>query len=105
VISYSVSQRTHEFGIRTALGARRRDVVGMVVWQGMKVAVTGTCVGVAGALALTRVMSSLLFQVEPTDPPTFVVAATALALAAVIASAVPALKAGAVDPLVALRYE
>jgi putative ABC transport system permease protein len=105
VMAYSVSQRTHEIGIRAALGARRRDVVGMIVWQGLRVAVAGTAVGVAAALLLTRAMSSLLFQVEPTDPPTFVITGTALALAAVFAAAVPALKAGGVDPLVALRYE
>jgi putative ABC transport system permease protein len=105
VMSYSVSQRTHEIGIRSALGASRADVVSLVVWQGVRVVAAGIGVGIAGALALTRVMSTLLFQVEPTDPTTFVVAATVLALAAVLASTVPALKAGAVDPLVALRYE
>jgi putative ABC transport system permease protein len=105
VMSYSVSQRTHEIGIRSALGASRADVVGMVVWQGVRVAAAGIVVGVASALMLTHVMSSLLFEVEPTDPPTLAIAAMMLALAAVMASAVPALRAGAVDPLVALRCE
>ena len=105
VMSYSVSQRTHEIGIRSALGAARTDVIRMIVWQGLRVTAIGIGIGVSGALALTRVMSSLLFEVEPTDPLTFLIAATVLALSAVLASAVPAFKAGAVDPLVALRYE
>src|SRR5262249_8081442 len=72
VMSYSVSQRTREIGIRSALGAARTDLIGMIVWQGLRVAAVGIAIGMAGALALTQVMRSLLFQVEPTDPPTFV---------------------------------
>jgi putative ABC transport system permease protein len=105
VMSYSVSQRTHEIGIRSALGAPRGSVIAMVVRQGMTIVAIGIAVGIVGALMLTRVMSSLLFQVEPTDPQTFLVAAMLLALTALVACAGPALKAGAVDPTIALRYE
>jgi len=105
VMSYSVSQRTHEIGIRSALGAARTDVVGMIAWQGVRIAAAGIAVGVAVALALTRVMTTLLFEVEPTDPATFIAAAALLALASLLASALPAVRAGAVDPIVALRYE
>jgi len=105
VIAYSVVQRTHEIGVRMALGATRPEVIGMVVRQGLGVALAGIGIGVAGAFLLTRMMESLLYQVEPTDPQTFAAVAIALALTALIASWGPALKAALVDPVIALRCE
>jgi putative ABC transport system permease protein len=105
VIAYSVAQRTHEIGVRMALGAERGTVVGMVVQQGMAIAAAGLLFGLAAALALTRVMTGLLYNVTPTDPATFAVVIAALAATALAACCGPALKAARVDPLVALRYE
>jgi putative ABC transport system permease protein len=105
VMSYSVSQRTHEIGVRPAIGATFWDIVGMVVWQGVRLAAVGVAVGIAGAQILSRGMSSLLFEVKPPGPATFITAASVLAITALAASAVPAVKAGAIDPMVALRYE
>jgi putative ABC transport system permease protein len=105
VIAYSVAQRTHEIGVRMALGAERGTVVGMVVQQGMAIAAAGLLFGLVAALALTRVMTSLLYNVTPTDPATFAVVIAALAATALAACCGPALKAARVDPLVALRYE
>jgi putative ABC transport system permease protein len=105
VIAYSVAQRTHEIGVRMALGAQRRQVVRMIVWQGMAIAIAGIAMGVVAALALTRVMASLLYEVAPTDPPTFAVVVCALAATALAACCGPALKAALVDPIVALRCE
>jgi len=105
VIAYSVSQRTREIGIRLALGARRGEIVGMVVRQGMVFAVAGIAAGVAAALGLTRMMESLLYEVKPDDPWTFAVVAGTLGVTALLASWVPALRAALVDPLRALRYE
>jgi predicted permease len=105
VISYSVSQRTQEIGIRMALGASATDVLRLVLGQFMKLTVLGLALGLAGAYALTRLMTSLLFGVTATDTTTFVVVSIILFLVALIACLIPARRAMRVDPLVALRYE
>jgi putative ABC transport system permease protein len=104
-MAYAVNQRTHEIGIRTALGAQRRDVLRLVMKDGAKIALFGIASGIAGALALTRLMASLLFEVKPTDPATFAGVAILLALVALAACYIPARRAMRVDPMVALRYE
>jgi putative ABC transport system permease protein len=105
VMEYSVRQRTHEIGVRMALGAERRDVFGLVAWYAVKLAAIGLAIGIPCALALTRALSSLLFGVVRMDTPMFVSLAALLALAAVLAAYVPARSATQVDPIVALRYE
>jgi putative ABC transport system permease protein len=105
VINYSVAQRTHELGIRIALGAQRGDVFRLVVGQGLALALVGVALGTAGALAVTRLITGLLYGVSPTDGPTFVIVALLVTLVALLACYLPARRATHVDPLVALRYE
>jgi putative ABC transport system permease protein len=105
VIAFSVGQRTREFGIRMSLGARRMDVMNLVVGKGLLLAAAGIGVGLAGAFALTRLLSSLLFGVNATDPVTFAGVTALLALVAVAASFMPAWRATRVDPVIALRCE
>lgn len=105
VLAFAVSQRTREIGIHMALGARARDVLLMVIRQGMSLVLIGVVLGVAGAFALTRTMRSLLFEVGPTDSMTFVLVSLLLAVVGFVACYVPARRATKVDPLIALRYE
>ena len=105
VMSYSVAQRAHEIGIRMALGAARGNVLQLVMRQGMSLVVIGLALGILGAMAVTRLLATQLFGVEPTDPATFTLVAIGLALVALVATLVPALRATRVDPLVALRQE
>jgi predicted permease len=103
VIAFSVNQRTQEFGIRMALGAPRAGVLGMVLRQGLQLVAIGLVIGMAGAIFLTRLLSTLLFEVEPTDALTFLAVSTVLMMVAVLACLMPARRAASVDPIVALR--
>jgi predicted permease len=105
VIAYSVSHRTHEIGIRMALGARQRDVLSMVVRQGMTLALVGVFIGLAVALGVTRVLKGLLFELSVTDPPTFTLIAALMLGVAFLACYLPARRATKVDPMIALRQE
>ena len=105
MVSYSVAQRTHEIGIRMALGAQRADVLRMVLRQGLRVTSLGVAIGLALAFAVTRLLSSLLYGLSATDPATFVGVSLLLAVVAMLASYIPARRATKVDPMVALRYE
>ena len=105
VVAYSVAQRTHEIGVRMALGARARSVQQLVVTQGARLALLAVALGVPVSLAVARVLGSLLYGVAPTDPVTHVAAATAVFALALVASWVPAWRASRIDPMIALRAE
>jgi putative ABC transport system permease protein len=105
VLSYAVSQRTQEIGVRMALGASRERVFSLIVSHGARLAVIGIVCGVVGAVAVTRVVSTLLYNVSATDPLSFIATAVFLTVVAMLASYVPARRATAVDPIIALRAE
>ncbi|HUA62685.1 MAG TPA: ABC transporter permease [Verrucomicrobiae bacterium] len=105
VLSYAVSRRTHEIGIRVSLGAARRDVLRMVIGQGMTLVLAGTVIGVGGALALSKLMAKLVYGVKPTDPLTLAGGAAVLAVVALVAAGLPAWRAARIDPVTALRCE
>ena len=105
VMAYAVSERTHEIGVRAALGADRRDVLRLVLGEAAGLAAAGIVVGLVGSLLTTRLIRALLFHVEPTDPATLAGISVLLAVTALVASYVPARRAMQVDPMIALRYE
>ena len=105
MLSYSVSQRVQEIGVRLALGAERRDVLRLIIGQGMRLAAAGVVGGLLGAAAVTPVIRTLLYNVTPTDPVSFATVSVFLTLVAILASYIPARRAMAVDPIVALRND
>ena len=105
VMGYAVSQRTREIGVRMALGARQRDVISMVVGQGMRIVLIGLAVGMIGAVGLSRLLQGFLFEIKPTDPTTFMGVSLILLLVALLACWLPARRASRVNPMVALRTE
>ncbi|PYV18153.1 MAG: hypothetical protein DMG21_05895 [Acidobacteria bacterium] len=105
VLAYSVSRRTQEIGLRMALGARREDVLRMIGKEGLVLTGAGVAIGVVAALGLTRLMTSMLFDVRPADPMTFVAVSLLLAVVALVSSYLPARRAAKVEPMKALRYE
>jgi putative ABC transport system permease protein len=105
VMAYSVTQRSHELGIRIAVGASPRDILRLVVGQGIRMTLLGAAIGLVVSLAVTRALSSLLFGVSVTDPLTFVAVPVVLAFVAILACYLPARRAMRVDPIIALRYE
>lgn len=105
VVSYSVSQRTHEIGIRMALGAQNTDVLRLVVGKGLQAGVSGIGAGIVAALGLTRLMRSILYRVKPTDPVTFLLACMVLLGVGALACYLPARRATRIDPMIALRDE
>jgi ABC-type antimicrobial peptide transport system permease subunit len=105
VVSYLISRRTHEFGLRIAMGARPDHLLKMVMGQGVMLVAAGVALGLVGAVILTRFLSAYLFGISPLDPITFVVVAAVLAGVALMANAVPAQRASRVDPIIALRAD
>jgi putative ABC transport system permease protein len=105
VVSYAVVQRTREIGVRMALGAQKKSVMAMILKRGLLLSIGGSVVGVAGAICLTRFLSSYLFRVSATDPLTFVLAPLLIIVVATLACYVPARRAAKIDPMEALRYE
>jgi len=105
MISYMVSERTYEIGIRLALGAQKETIIRMVVRQGLTLAIAGAAVGLVGALIVSRLMAGLLYGVKPTDPLTFTVVAVLLVVVALFACCIPARRAIRIDPMVALRHQ
>jgi putative ABC transport system permease protein len=105
IVSYAVTQRTQEIGIRMALGAQARDILQLIIRHGLVLVLAGVALGVAGAFAATRFLATLLFGITPTDTLTFVVVSAIFFLIAMFASLIPARRATKVDPLIALRYE
>jgi ABC-type antimicrobial peptide transport system permease subunit len=105
VVARSVAQRTHEFGVRSALGARQRDILYLVISQGLRLSLIGTTIGIAGAFAFTRLIAHLLYEVKPFDATTFVVVSLLLLATGLLACSYPALRATKIEPMVALRDE
>jgi ABC-type antimicrobial peptide transport system permease subunit len=105
IMAYSVARRTHELGIRMALGAQKGEILKIVIGHGLRLTLIGIAIGAAGALALTRLMTNLLYGVGPSDPLTFTAVSLLLAMVALLACYIPARRAMKVDPMVALRYE